>query len=256
MLYQRGDHNGSNMGSRMHSYPLSGPPEARRPFAEVLAAASCRRPGASTAGPSASRPNWSPGTSSPCSESRGHRAGLQLEGRRSHYRGIPSWCSLRLLVSRFSSDPGVVGKKILVNDFPMTIVASRRAALRDQIRRSRPRSAAGAHEARQLPDWSGSTWTIGVPMGAGVRAAETRLHGESAKAPCRDCSRGPTYEMTLSAAKTWSQYSRAQFMRGRCSSKARRWLLGASQRLLDGDRRAEVHGRTGPADRVRQRGEL
>jgi hypothetical protein len=31
MLYQRGAHNGSNMGSRMHSYPICTPVPARRP---------------------------------------------------------------------------------------------------------------------------------------------------------------------------------------------------------------------------------
>src|SRR3982750_3974224 len=40
MLYQRGSHNGSNMGSRMHSYPLYQDLQQRaEPLAEVL----CRR---------------------------------------------------------------------------------------------------------------------------------------------------------------------------------------------------------------------
>ena len=40
MLYQEGPHNGSNMGSRMHSYPIYQEyPEAAEPLAEVL----CRR---------------------------------------------------------------------------------------------------------------------------------------------------------------------------------------------------------------------
>src|SRR6058998_3220082 len=40
MLYQRGSHNGSNMGSRMHSYPIYQDFQKRaEPLAEVL----CRR---------------------------------------------------------------------------------------------------------------------------------------------------------------------------------------------------------------------
>src|SRR5207245_11250306 len=40
MLYQRGSHNGSNMGSRMHSYPMYQDLQQRvEPLAEVL----CRR---------------------------------------------------------------------------------------------------------------------------------------------------------------------------------------------------------------------
>ena len=40
MLYQRGPHNGSNMGARMHSYPIYQDYQARaEPLAEVI----CRR---------------------------------------------------------------------------------------------------------------------------------------------------------------------------------------------------------------------
>lgn len=41
MLYQQGAHNGNNMGSRMHSYPIHQDFQKR---AEPLAEAACRRP--------------------------------------------------------------------------------------------------------------------------------------------------------------------------------------------------------------------
>src|ERR1700676_3554529 len=52
MLYQRGAHNGSNMGDQMHSYPMYQDFQQKaKPFAEVLSAASSyplRSPSTST----------------------------------------------------------------------------------------------------------------------------------------------------------------------------------------------------------------
>ena len=44
-------------------------------------------------------------------------------------------------VSRFARDPGVVGKKILVNNYPMTIVGVSAAGLPASTRREPRRSA-------------------------------------------------------------------------------------------------------------------
>ncbi len=69
MLYQQGSHNGSNMGARMHSYPMYQEFQKRaEPFSEVL----CRRlvPDVgqrSTTRPSGSTPRWCPATTSRCS---------------------------------------------------------------------------------------------------------------------------------------------------------------------------------------------
>ena len=135
--------------------------------------------------------------------------------------------------SRFARDPDVVGKKILVNNYPMTIVGVSQAGLR------RHRSGAVAADSRADPDEAGDGARVGLAahgrsphaLGPGVRAAEAGLHG-------RDRRKGPLqglftqirqYEMTLPAAKDWSPYSREQFMKGQMHvESARRWATRAS----------------------------
>ena len=122
-------------------------------------------------------------------------------------------------VNRFARDPGVVGKKILVNNYPMTIVGVSAAGFAGH------RSGAVAADSRADPDEAGDAARVGVAahgrsahaLGAGVRAAEARLHGRvGRRRRCRGCSRrSAQYEMTLPAAKDWSAYSREQFMKGR-----------------------------------------
>src|SRR5918995_595695 len=91
MLVQQGPHNGSNMGTRMHSYPIYQDYQKRaEPLADVL----CRR-------------------LVPASVSIDNQT----------YQGHPVVVlSYNYWTNRFARDPGVVGRKILVNDYPMTIV--------------------------------------------------------------------------------------------------------------------------------------
>ncbi len=68
MLYQRGSHNGSNMGTRMHSYPIYQDLQKRaEPLSEVL----CRRLVAASVSidnqTERSRPRWCRATTSRCS---------------------------------------------------------------------------------------------------------------------------------------------------------------------------------------------
>ena len=95
-------------------------------------------------------------------------------------------------VSRFARDPGVLGKKILVNDYPMTIVgvsaegfAGLDPAQSPQIRvpvLMKPVMVPGLGLAAH-----------GRPpraVGAGVRPAEAGLHRRiGARRRCRGCSR-------------------------------------------------------------------
>src|SRR5687768_9102917 len=125
MLYQQGSHNGSNMGTRMHSYPIYQDLQQKaEPLQEVL----CRRLV----------------SASVSIENRTERLEAELvsgnyfsmlgvkpaigrvfspEEDDRTYMGHPVVVlSHGYWVSRFARDPGVVGKKILVNDHPMTIV--------------------------------------------------------------------------------------------------------------------------------------
>ena len=122
MLYQQGTHNGSNMGTRMHSYPhLPGlPAEGRAAGRSAVPAAGAglgqrRQPDRARRGRD--------GVGQLLHDARreaGGRPRVQLAGRRP---GLPgpsrsSCSSYDYWVSRFARDPGVVGKKILRQQLP------------------------------------------------------------------------------------------------------------------------------------------
>src|SRR5690349_13341076 len=125
VLHQEGSHNGSNMGRWMHSYPIYQDFQQKAaPFSEVL----CRRL-----------------TSASISfENQTERVSLEMvsgnyftmlgvkpalgrlftsEQDDREVRGHPEvTLSYSYWVNRFDRDPNVVGRKILVNNYPMTIV--------------------------------------------------------------------------------------------------------------------------------------
>jgi predicted permease len=220
MLYQQGQNMGSNAGTRMHSYPLYQDIQAKaEPLADVL----CRREV----------------SASLSIDSRTERVDAELVsgnyftmlgvkpalGRVFNsqeddqvYRGHPVVVlSYDYWVSRFARDPSVLGKKILVNNHPMTIVgvsaqgfAGIDPAQSPQIR------VPVLMKPIMLPEW---TWLRIEDRRARWVQVFGRLKPgytvESAKAPIQGLfTQIRTYEMTLPAAKEWSQYSREQFMRG------------------------------------------
>jgi putative ABC transport system permease protein len=220
MLYQRGNHNGNNMGGRMHSYPIYQDFQKR---AEPLAEALCRR--------------LVPASLS--IDNRTERVEAELvsgnffsmlgvtpalgrvfnsEEDDQVYQGHPVVVlSYDYWVSRFASDPTVLGKKILVNDYPMTIVgvSARGFAGIDPAQSPQIRVPV-LMKPVMLPDWPWlhmddrrSRW---VQVFARLKPGYTV---ESAKAPLQGLfTQIRTYEMTLPAAKDWSPYSREQFMKG------------------------------------------
>jgi predicted permease len=119
--------------------------------------------------------------------------------------------------SRFTRDPKIVGKKILVNNYPMTIVGvsgpgftGLDPALSPQVR------VPVLMEPALMPEWN---WfqmddrrTRWVQVFARLKPGYTP---ESARAPLQGLFRQiREYEATLPAAKDWSAYERAQFLRG------------------------------------------
>ncbi len=220
MLYQQGPHMGSNMGSRMHSYPLYQDLQTRaEPFADVL----CRR--------------LLPASVSVDNQTERVEAELvsgnyfSLLGVKPAigrvfnsaeddqvYQGHPVVVlSHAYWETRFARDPGVVGKKILVNDSPMTIVgvSAQGFAGLDPARSPQIRVPVLMKPAL-APDWGWlqmdnrrARW---VQVFARLKPGYTV---ESAQGPVQGLFtqiRG--HEMTLPAAKEWSQYSRDQFMKG------------------------------------------
>ena len=220
MLYQQGAHNGSNMGARMHSYPLYQDFQKRaEPLAEVL----CRR----LVDASVSIDNRTERIQAEMVSGNfftmlgvGPAIGRVFNSREDDqtYQGHPVVVlGYDYWVNRFARDPAVVGKKILVNNFPMTIVGVSAAgfagidpALSPQIRVPVQMKPAMA------PDWE---WvhlddrrTRWVQMFARLKPGYTV---ESARAPLQGLfTQIRAYEMTLPAAKNWSQYSRDRFMQG------------------------------------------
>jgi len=220
MLFQRGSHNGSNMGARMHSYPIYQDYQQKaEPLAEVL----CRRLVAA----SVSVDNQTErivaemvsgnyfsllGVSPALGRVFNSREDDQVfMGHPVVVLGYDYW------VTRFARDPSIIGKKILVNNYPMQIVgvSAQGFAGLDPAESPQIRVPILMKDA-MVPDWG---WvhlddrrTRWVQVFARLKPGYTV---ESAKAPMQGLFmqvRG--YESTLPAAKDWSQYARDQFMKG------------------------------------------
>jgi predicted permease len=220
MLYQRGSHNGSNMGSRMHSYPIYQDLQKRaEPLAEVL----CRRLV----------------SASVSIDNRTERVGAEMVsgnyfsmlgvkpaiGRVFNsqeddqtYQGHPVVVlSYDYWNTRFARDPGVVGKKILVNDYPMEIVGVSAPGFAGLDPAESPQIRVPVQmKPVMVPSWE---WLHMDDRRARWVQVFGRLKPgytvESAKAPLQGLfTQIRAYEMTLPAAKDWSQYSREQFMKG------------------------------------------
>ena len=220
MLFQRGAHNGSNMGARMHSYPIYQDYQKKAaPFSEVL----CRRlvPASVSVDNQTERVHLEM-----VSGNFFTMLGVQAAVGRvfnSHeddrvFLGHPvAVLSYDYWDTRFARDPRVIGKKILVNNYPLTIVgvSARGFAGIDPAESPQIRVPI-LMEPAMMPEWSwldpGDRRTRWVQVFARLKPGYTV---ESARAPLQGLfHQVREYEMTLAAAKDWSAYSRDQFMRG------------------------------------------
>jgi predicted permease len=220
MLYQRGSHNGSNMGQRMHSYPMYQDFQQKgAPLAEVL----CRR----LVSTSVSVDNQTERVDAEMVSGNfftmlGVRAAVgrvfSSDEDDRVYQGHPAVVlSYDYWANRFARDPQVVGKKILVNNYPMTIVGVSAAGFAglDPARSPQIRVPI-LMKAAMIPEWGWvemsnrrQRW---VQVFARLKPGYT---AESAQAPMQVLFRQlREYETTLPAARTWSAYSRDQFLRG------------------------------------------
>jgi predicted permease len=220
MLYQEGPHNGSNMGRRMHSYPIYQEYQKRaEPLAEVI----CRR----LVSASVSIDNQTERIEAEMVSGNyfsmlgvAPAIGRMFNSREDDqvYQGHPVVVlGYDYWVRRFARDPTVVGKKILVNNFPMTIVGVSAAgfagldpARAPQIRvpiQMKPVMAPGW-------DWvymdnPRTRWVqVFARLKPGVTAASAQGSLQGLFLQIR------AHEMTLPGAKDWSAYARQQFMTG------------------------------------------
>src|ERR1035441_1225132 len=143
MLSQRGPHNGNNMGSRMHSYPIYQDYQQKAaPFSEVL----CRRLISTsisvdnqTERVDAEMVSGNYFTMLGVKPALGRLFTSQEDDR--VVQGHPEVAlSYDYWVNRFARDPKVIGKKILANNYPMTSLACPRPGSPASIRRCPPKS--------------------------------------------------------------------------------------------------------------------
>ena len=220
MLYQQGAHNGSNMGDRMQSYPIYRDIQQKAtPFQGVL----CRRLLAT----SISVNNQTERVDAEMvSGNYFNMLGVQpAVGRVFNseeddrvYMGHPVVVlSYDYWMTRFSKNPSIIGTKILVNNYPMTVVGVSAAgfagldpAVSPQIR------VPILMKPVLLPEWNWfevedrrCRW---VQVFARLKPGYT---AQSAQAPLQGLYHQiREYEATLPAAKDWSKYSRDEFLRG------------------------------------------
>jgi len=221
MLYHQGNNMGSNMGTRMHSYPLYQDLQQRaEPLSEVL----CRRLVAAsvsidnqTERLEAEMVSGNFFTMLGVKPAAGRVFSSQEDDRA--YHGHPVVVlSHDYWVSRFARDAGVIGKKILVNDYPMTIVGVSEQGFGGIDPAQAPQIRVPIlMKPVMLPDF---TWLKVDDRRARWVQVFGRLKPgytvESSQAPLQGLfTQIRQYEMSLPAAKTWSAYSREQFMKGR-----------------------------------------
>jgi predicted permease len=221
MLYQQGSHNGSNMGSRMHSYPLYQDLQQKaEPLQEVL----CRRlvPASvsvdnQTERVDAEMVSGNFFTMLGVKPALGRVFSSEEDDR--IYRGHPVVVlGYDYWVNRFARDPGVIGKTIRVNNYPMTIVgvSARGFAGLDPAQAPQIRVPI-LMKPVMVPDWEWVHFddrrTRWVQVFGRLKPGYTLA---SAAAPLQGLfMQVRNYEMTLPAAKDWSQYSRDRFMQGK-----------------------------------------
>jgi predicted permease len=221
MLYQEGPHNGSNMGSRMQSYPIYQDLQQRaEPLSEVL----CRRlVPASVSIDNRTERLEAEAVSGNFFTMLGVKPALGRVFNSKEddqvYQGHPVVVlSYGYWVSRFAKDPNILGKKILVNDYPMTIVGVSAEGFAGIDPAQSPQIRVPIQmKPVMMPDWGWihmddrrARW---VQVFARLKPGYTV---ESAQGPLQGLfTQIRAYEMTLPAAKEWSPYSRERFMKGR-----------------------------------------
>jgi predicted permease len=220
MLHQEGPHSGSNMGLRMHSYPMYQEFQRRAaPFSEVIARrliATSVSVDNQTERLDAEMVSGNYFTMLGVAPAAGRVFSAEQDDR--FYEGHPVVVlGYDYWVRRFNRDPAVVGKKILVNNYPMTIVGVSAAGFAGldptrapQIRVPLQMKPVMAHEWSWLRmDDPRARWVqVFARLGPGQSI-------ESARAPMQGLFlQIRAHEMTLEGAKNWSQFLRDRFMEG------------------------------------------
>jgi predicted permease len=220
MLYQQGAHNGNNMGDRMNSYPIYQDFQKRAaPLSQVL----CRRLVSASVSVhdqtdrvDAELVSGNFFTMLGVKPAAGRLFSSEMDDR--VYMGQPEvTLSYDYWVNRFDRDPKVIGEKILVNNYPMTIVGvSQQGFVGLDPARAPQIRVPILMEPALIPEWSWfhmddrrSRW---VQVFGRLKPGYTI---ESAQASLQVLFHQiREYESTLAAAKDWSAFQKQQFLRG------------------------------------------
>ncbi len=219
-LHQQGPHPGNNMGRWMHSYPMYQDFQKRAaPFSEVI----CRRLfSASVSVDNQTERVESELVSGNYFTTLGVKPAVgrvfSSEEDDRVFRGHPVVVlSYDYWVNRFSRDPKVVGKKILVNNYPMTIAGVSAAGFSglDPARSPQIRVPI-LMEPVMAPEWAwldpGDRRTRWVQVFARLKPGYSV---KSARAPLQALFlQIRQYELTLPGSKDFTPYMREQFMKG------------------------------------------
>ena len=221
MLYQEGPHSGSNMGLRAHSYPIYREYQKRaEPLSEVISrrliATSVsidntteRLDAEMVSGNYFTMLGVKPAVGRVFSSQEDDQI---YEGHPVVVLGHDYW------MRRFNGDRSVVGKKILVNNYPMTIVGVSAAGFAGLDPARAPQIRVPIQMKPVLvPEWG---WvrmdderTRWVHVFARLKPGYTI---ETAQAPLQTLfTQIRAHEMTLPGAKDWSPFLRERFMTGR-----------------------------------------
>jgi predicted permease len=221
MLFQEGPHMGSNSGTRMHSYPIYQDYQQRaEPLSQVL----CRRVvaasisvGNNTERVQAEMVSGNYFTMLGVRPALGRVFSSKEDDQ--VYQGHPVVVlGYDYWIARFAGNRGVLGTKILVNNYPMTIVGVSAAGFTGLDPTQSPQIRVPIQmKPVMLPNWDWvqmdnrrSRW---VQVFARLKPGYTV---ESAQAPLQGLfTQIRAYETTLPAAKDWSAFSRDRFMEGR-----------------------------------------
>ncbi|MBS1875769.1 MAG: ABC transporter permease [Acidobacteria bacterium] len=220
MLYQRGPHNGSNMGNRMQSYPIYRDFQQKAaPLSEVL----CRRlietsvsVDNQTERVAAEMVSGNYFTMLGVKPAIGRLFSPEEDDRIVDGHPVAT-LSYGYWVSRFNRDPAVIGKKILVNNYPMTIVGVSAAGFEGLDPAQGPQIRVPVlMKAKLMPEWSwfnaASRRSRWVQVFARLKPGYTL---ESARAQLQVLYRqNREYEASLPEAKDWSAYGRRRFLEG------------------------------------------
>lgn len=220
MLYQKGSHNGSNMGDRMHSYPIYQDYQKKaEAFSEVI----CRRDVSTsltidnqTERVDAELVSGNYFTALGVKPAAGRLFTSEEDDR--EYKGHPVVVlSHEYWMTRFGGSADVIGKKLLVNNYPMTVVGVSGPgftgidpAWSPQVRIPilMKSVAMPSEEWIQMSDRRTRWVQVFARLKPGYTPESAQPQTQVLFTQIRD------EESKLPAAKDWTPYAREQFMKG------------------------------------------